>query len=79
MDGIRIREEIWARTIRTLSTRVRFDFGCQEEPEFTLIARKGRYPSEVGVKACGKTGTYLRGHRNLWILGKPAGHTVQGD
>lgn len=79
VDGVTVYEEIWESTVRTLSTRVKFDFDCDEPPEFTLIVRKGRHPSQVGVRACGKAGTYLRGPRNLWILGESAGSEARAD
>lgn len=79
VDGVTLYEEIWENTVRTLSTRVEFDFDCDQTPEFTLIVRRGRHPSEVGVRACGKTGTYLRGRRDLWILQGTAGRGTPVD
>jgi hypothetical protein len=60
VDGITIYEKIWSDTVQTLTTRAKFDLNCQEQPDLTLIERRWRHPSVVGVRACGLSGTYIR-------------------
>ena len=60
VDGIEVYEKYWTQATQDLSRRVKFDTNCESIPEFHLLARSGRHPSEIGVIACGQRLTYTR-------------------
>jgi hypothetical protein len=60
VNGVSIREEIWNDTAATFRSRAQFDFDCAADIELRLISRKGRHPDVVGVRGCGRRGTYVR-------------------
>ena len=67
VDGFDVYERVWNRTTEELARRARFDTGCDGPFDYTLFAKGGPQPTEVGVSGCGKR---LRYHylRGDWIL-----------
>ena len=61
VDGIEVYEHQWVHTMNQIGPRAAFDLDCpREQLEFTLFTRVRRYPTEVGVRGCGRRSTYVR-------------------
>lgn len=78
VNGIRVYERHWDKTLQELRPRASFDFGCpQEQLRFTLFKRSGRAPTEVGAQGCGHRGMYVRavgtGGTGPWVLNTEGG------
>ena len=75
VDGIEVYEHQWVHTMNQIGPRAAFDLECpREQLKFTLFTRIGRYPTEIGVRGCGRRSTYVRnvGQRNNfgpWRMG----------
>jgi hypothetical protein len=76
VNGIVVYQRPWAHTTSELEPRASFEFQCpREQLSFTLLKRRGRYPTEVGAEGCGRRGVYIRvvtggmrGHVGPWVL-----------
>jgi hypothetical protein len=82
VDGVEVYERYWEPVETQIRSRAAFDFDCHDTINLTLLGRTGRHPSAVGVRACGKTGTYTRNlfpdsdgfaQATEWALGRGRG------
>jgi len=61
VNGIEVYENNWRKTIDEVGTRAAFDLGCpKEQLQFSLFAKVGKHPSQVGAEGCNKRGSYTR-------------------
>ena len=73
VDGFTVRESRWVRAQEDVARRATFDLECPaEQLDMTLLNTqrwpyKGAYPSQVGVRGCGHTATYVGG-RGTWVM-----------
>lgn len=69
VNGFKIYEKHWNKTMQELGPQASFAFGCPEHMlTYTLLARRG-LPSEVGVEGCGKKAVYIHPteHSMVWV------------
>ncbi|MBN2715845.1 MAG: hypothetical protein JXX14_08315 [Deltaproteobacteria bacterium] len=60
VDGVDVYENEWNDAKQEIGARLRFEHDCDGPYEYVLIRRAYRYPSEVGVVACGQKWIFSR-------------------
>jgi hypothetical protein len=74
VNGIEVYERLWDRAAQQVTQRASFDLQCPaQQLELTLIEKTVREPTAIGVRGCGRQGTYVRplvgGHLSTqWLL-----------
>lgn len=61
VNDIEVYESYWQQATEQVGQRAAFDLHCpREQMQFTLFAKRGRHPTQVGVDGCGSRATYVR-------------------
>ncbi len=69
VTGVPVYEEHWLATVDSLGPRASDDLGCpSDQLDWSLYARRGRLPFEVGVQGCGNRLVYLGSYLNGWMI-----------
>lgn len=61
VNDIEVYEHYWQQAVEQVGRRAAFDLRCPRDYlQFTLFAKRGRYPTQVGVDGCGSRAMYVR-------------------
>lgn len=69
MNGVTVYERIWDKTVQRLAPQASAELQCHQlDLTYALFRKRGRHPTQIGVKGCGQTVVYHRRGRRGWVM-----------